>query len=141
MNVHRRLGVAVVGGAAVVLALIGAGGARPALLGSAPRPVPGGQDGKHPGSFRAVAAGPGGAGQPGVGVYWTNDVGTTWTRSTGVPTSSFSFKVTVDPTNPAVVFVANSKGLYRSGDAGRTFANVGLPTTCTDLSDHKCFLA
>jgi photosystem II stability/assembly factor-like uncharacterized protein len=83
----------------------------------------------------------GGDGQPGVGVYWTNDVGTTWTRSTGVPTDSFSFKVAVDPTNPAVVFVANSRGLYRSADAGRTFANVGLPTTCTDLSDHKCFLA
>jgi photosystem II stability/assembly factor-like uncharacterized protein len=83
----------------------------------------------------------GGDGQAGLGVFWTNDLGKTWTKSTGVPTASFSFKVAVDPTNPAVVYVANSQGLYRSADAGRTFTNVVLPTTCTDLTNHKCFLA
>jgi len=83
----------------------------------------------------------GGDGQPGLGVFWTNDLGRTWTKSTGVPSDSFSFKVAVDPTNPSVVYVANSQGLYRSADAGRSFVNVVLPTTCTDLSNHKCFLA
>ncbi|MBV8961174.1 MAG: hypothetical protein JO087_20635, partial [Actinobacteria bacterium] len=83
----------------------------------------------------------GGDGDPGLGVFWTSDLGKTWTKAAGVPSDSFSFKVAVDPTNPSVVYVANSQGLYRSADAGRSFVNVVLPTTCTDLSNHKCFLA
>ena len=41
---------------------------------------------------------------------------------------SEGFEVEVDPTNPRVVYTATSQGLYRSADAGRTYANVKLPT-------------
>jgi hypothetical protein len=80
---------------------------------------------------------------PGVGVYWTTDQGTTWVKAKGVPDGALSFRVAVDPTNPAVVYVATGAGLFRSADAGRHFANVNLPTgPCTgDSSKPDCFFA
>src|SRR5206468_12046168 len=46
----------------------------------------------------------------------------------GVPNGAMGYQVAVDPRNPGIVYVATSQGLYRSTDAGRSFANVRLPT-------------
>jgi photosystem II stability/assembly factor-like uncharacterized protein len=64
----------------------------------------------------------------GLGVFRTTDGGRSWQRATGVPDSVITFKVAVDPTNPRVVYAATGAGLFRSADAGRTFANANLPT-------------
>jgi hypothetical protein len=64
----------------------------------------------------------------GIGAFWTNDLGRTWHRSEGVPEGGMTFQVAVDPTHRREVYLATSKGLFRSTDAGRTFRNVRLPT-------------
>lgn len=83
----------------------------------------------------------GGSSNAGLGAYWTNTNGATWTKSTGVPNGTISFKVAVDPTNNQRVYLATGKGLYRSDDAGRSFVNVLLPTTCVDVAKATCFFA
>ena len=65
----------------------------------------------------------------GLGAFWSNDLGQTWNQSTGVPDGAGSFNVAVDKSRPEIVYVATSKGLFRSEDAGRSFVNVALPTT------------
>ena len=65
----------------------------------------------------------------GLGAYWSNDLGATWNHASGVPDGALGFRVTVDPSNPAVVYLATGKGLYRSADAGRSYVNVALPTS------------
>lgn len=79
----------------------------------------------------------------GFGVFRTTDLGRTWQQATGVPDEILGFMVSVDPTNPKVVYVATSKGLYRSEDAGATFENVRLPTgACAGKTDNgRCLLA
>jgi hypothetical protein len=64
----------------------------------------------------------------GAGVYRSTNLGRTWTRAKGAPSDAFGFRVAVDPTNPKVVYAATGTGLFRSADAGRSFANVKLPT-------------
>jgi len=64
----------------------------------------------------------------GMGAYRSTDGGLTWVRATGVPSDAFGFKLAVDPTNPSVVYAATGAGLYRSADAGVSYANVNLPT-------------
>jgi hypothetical protein len=64
----------------------------------------------------------------GLGVYTSTDDGRTWTKATGVPDGLVTFTVAVDPTNPGVDYVATSRGLFRSLDGGRSYANVDLPT-------------
>ncbi|MEK6806942.1 MAG: hypothetical protein AABY95_09890 [Pseudomonadota bacterium] len=64
----------------------------------------------------------------GLGAYWSNDLGVTWTRSNGFPDGANVFNTETDPGHPNIVYIASSKGLYRSSDAGRNFANVRLPT-------------
>ena len=83
----------------------------------------------------------GGSSFTGLGAYWTNDDGTTWNKSTGVPNGTISFAMRVDPSNPSRVYLATGMGLYRSVDAGRSFVNVVLPTTCTDIKKPTCFFA
>ena len=83
----------------------------------------------------------GGSSNAGLGAYWTNDLGKSWTKSKGVPDGTISFKVAVDPTNASRVYLATGKGLYRSDDAGRSFVNVVLPTTCTNVAQATCFFA
>ncbi|MDX6218634.1 MAG: hypothetical protein QOJ48_315 [Frankiales bacterium] len=83
----------------------------------------------------------GGSSFSGLGAYWTNDAGKTWTKSTGVPDGTISFSAAVDPSNPSRIYLATGKGLYRSVDAGRSFVNVVLPTTCTDVAKRTCFFA
>lgn len=78
-------------------------------------------------------------GFPGFGAYWTDDIGgldrndirssdVTWNKSNGVPDGALGFKVAVDKSSPNRVYVATSKGLFRSTDAGSNFTNVNLPT-------------
>jgi photosystem II stability/assembly factor-like uncharacterized protein len=64
----------------------------------------------------------------GLGVFRTTDEGRRWQRASGVPDGIITFKVAVDPTNPQVVYAATGAGLFRSTDAGASFANVNLPT-------------
>ena len=79
----------------------------------------------------------------GLGIYTTGNDGRTWTRARGVPNGALGFKVAVDPTDPSVVYVATGVGLFRSGDGGRSFVNVVLPTgRCAGNSlQADCFLA
>ena len=63
----------------------------------------------------------------GIGAYWSNDLGITWNHSTGFPDGALVFNTETDPGNPRIVYIASSKGLFRSEDAGRNFANVRLP--------------
>ena len=86
----------------------------------------------------------GGYTYPGAGVFWSDDLGKTWTRADGVPDGALGFKAAVDPTNSDVVWLATGLGLYRSTDAGRTFSQVTLPTgDCAgrSLTKKGCFFA
>ena len=64
----------------------------------------------------------------GLGAFWSNDLGKSWHHARGVPDGAMGFQVAVDPGRPKVVYMATSKGLYRSADAGHRFVNVKLPT-------------
>jgi hypothetical protein len=64
---------------------------------------------------------------PGLGAYWSNDLGTTWNRAEGFPDGVMVFNAESDPANASIVYIASSRGLYRSEDAGRSFTNVALP--------------
>ena len=79
----------------------------------------------------------------GIGAFWTDDLGKTWHQSNGVPPGILGFQVAVDPTNTSEVYVATSKGLFRSVNAGTDFQNVALPTDdCAgDTDDQDCLLA
>src|SRR3954451_21012787 len=79
----------------------------------------------------------------GVGTFWSTDDGQTWHKSRGAPDGALSFRVAVDPTNANIVYLATGMGLYRSTDAGRSFANVDLPTgSCHgDSTKPNCFFA
>ena len=83
----------------------------------------------------------GGNNYVGIGAFWTNDLGVTWNAATGVPDGIMTYQVAVDHSKPELVYVATTKGLYRSTDAGRNFTNVVLPTGCSDLSNKACQLA
>ena len=78
-----------------------------------------------------VAAGSG-------GVWKTTNAGTTWTPIFEDQPSYSIGEVTLDPTNPDVVWVGTGEnvsgrhvgwgdGVYRSRDAGRTWQRMGLP--------------
>lgn len=79
----------------------------------------------------------------GLGTYYSTDDGGSWQRAQGIPNGALSFRVAVDPTNPAVVYVATGLGLYRSVDGGRRYQDVSLPTgRCAAGSlQFDCFLA
>ncbi|GAC1330900.1 MAG: hypothetical protein NVSMB17_08560 [Candidatus Dormibacteria bacterium] len=65
----------------------------------------------------------------GLGVFYTTDLGKTWTRASGVPDDIISFKIAVDPGNPNIVYAATGAGLFRSTDIGHSFVNVPLPVS------------
>lgn len=77
-------------------------------------------------------------GYVGLGVYRSTDDGAHWQHSTGVPDGFLTSKVAVDPTNPDVVYVATSRGLYRSADDGVSFRNVDLPVPPTKSGGPAC---
>lgn len=85
----------------------------------------------------------GGNNHNGLGAYWSNDLGRTWTPAKGVAEGAMGFAVEVDPADPSTVYVATSLGLFRSVDAGRTFVNVALPTgDCAGSTAYnRCQLA
>jgi hypothetical protein len=80
-----------------------------------------------------VAAGSG-------GVWKTGNAGTTWTPVFDEQASYSVGEITIDPTNPEVVWVGTGEnvsgrhvgwgdGVYRSPDAGRTWQRMGLATS------------
>jgi len=83
----------------------------------------------------------GGSSFAGLGAFFSDDGGRTWQRAAGIPNGTITFRIAVDPANQAVVYQATGKGLWRSVDQGRTYQNVGLPTTCTNINDPLCFFA
>ena len=83
----------------------------------------------------------GGDSYSGLGGYYSTDNGATWIHSTGIPNGTITFRVAVDPTNYMIVYQATGKGLWRSTDEGKTYTNVVLPTTCTNINDPTCFFA
>ncbi|MCW2778187.1 MAG: hypothetical protein JWN17_1912 [Frankiales bacterium] len=98
------------------------------------------------GTTRTLVAGTGdpafgGTSFSGQGVFRTLDGGAHWIKSTGVPAGTLTFSFAYDQKHPSVLYAATSKGLYRSADAGKSFTNVVLPTTCTDTTKPTCFFA
>ncbi len=83
----------------------------------------------------------GGTSYSGQGIFRTTDGGKTWVKSTGVPAGTLTFSFAKDQAHQNVVYAATSKGLYRSANAGKSFTNVVLPTTCTDTRQPTCFFA
>lgn len=79
----------------------------------------------------------------GMGAFWSSDLGATWNKASGVPSGIMGFALAADPATPARVYFATSKGLYRSDDAGRSFADVRLPvsTECQGKYDEFCAFA
>jgi hypothetical protein len=93
----------------------------------------------------------GGDGIAGPGVYYSDNDGRAWHRSSGVPQSILTFRVQVSPVGSTgrTVYVATSKGLFRSTNGGTSFANERLPTSpngyspnCAgNVKSHLCFFA
>ena len=82
----------------------------------------------------------------GLGAYYSNDLGATWTRATGVPDGGLGFALAVDPNNPSKVYAATQLGLFASTDGGKTYRNANLPTgECSGVTDTharpECALA
>ena len=79
----------------------------------------------------------------GMGAFWSADLGATWTQSTGVPGGIMGFALAPDASAPGRVYFATSKGLYRSDDGGRSFADVLLPVSaeCKGKYDSFCAFA
>ncbi|WP_270887059.1 WD40/YVTN/BNR-like repeat-containing protein [Pedococcus sp. 5OH_020] len=74
----------------------------------------------------------------GLGAYYSNDLGRTWTKSAGVPDGGLGFALAVDPGNPLKVYAATQLGLFSSVDGGRTYTNTNLPTgECSGVTDTQ----
>ncbi len=85
----------------------------------------------------------GGSAYPGIGAYYSTDLGETWVKSEGVPDAALGFAIEIDQANPDRVYAATGNGLWRSDDAGRTYDDVVLPTgDCAgDYNDRTCNFA
>ena len=79
----------------------------------------------------------------GLGAFYSSNLGRTWKRAKGVPNGAMGFKVAIHQAKQSIVYVATSKGLFRSTDAGRTYRNVRLPVgPCAgNTGKGKCLLA
>jgi photosystem II stability/assembly factor-like uncharacterized protein len=79
----------------------------------------------------------------GLGAFYSPDLGKTWKRAKGVPNGAMGFQVAVDQRKQKKVYIATSKGLFRSVDAGRTYRNLKLPVgPCKGKTGNgKCLLA
>jgi hypothetical protein len=82
------------------------------------------------GTIVAVSGDPtyGGGGYTGFGAFYSTDLGATWAKATGVPDGALGFAIAADASSPNKVYAATGKGLFRSTDGGKTYANVKLPT-------------
>jgi hypothetical protein len=82
------------------------------------------------GTVVAISGDPsyGAGGYTGFGAFYSADLGTTWQKATGVPDGALGFSIETDPSAPNKVYAATSKGLFRSTDGGKSYANVKLPT-------------
>lgn len=74
----------------------------------------------------------------GSGAYVTRDLGQTWERSEGIPDGALAFAAEVHPQRPDEIWVGTSHGLFRSTDAGATFAVVPLPVGATNADGEAC---
>ena len=74
----------------------------------------------------------------GLGAYYSTNLGTTWTKATGVPDGALGFALAVDPGNPLKVYAATQLGLFASTDGGKSFVDTNLPTgECSGVVDIK----
>lgn len=73
----------------------------------------------------------------GVGVFRSKDGGRTWERNAQVPADTVISRVTVSGDN---VFVATSKGLWRSSNRGDSYTDVLLPTNAAKTGPSALFL-
>ena len=93
----------------------------------------------------------GGDGISGHGVFTTTDDGSTWSTASGFPDLALSFKVVVSPADASghTIYVASSKGLFKSTNGAVSFFNENLPTSppgytpnCQgDTTTPLCFFA
>src|SRR5262249_46928322 len=81
------------------------------------------------------------SGSSGAHVFYTADNGATWTGKAGTGATALpdvpAFVVKADPNNASTIYVGTEIGLYRSTDAGTTWARygTGLPLVAvTDIS-------
>jgi hypothetical protein len=77
----------------------------------------------------------------GFGAFYSDNLGATWTKATGLPDGAPGFAVEVDPANTDIIYAATLAGLFRSSNGGVSYQNVGLPTGCTNMADPHCYLA
>jgi hypothetical protein len=80
----------------------------------------------------------GGDGISGHGVFTSDNDGATWGTATGFPDLALSFRVVVSPADATgnTVYVASSKGLFKSSNGGASFFNENLPTTPAGYSPN-----
>jgi hypothetical protein len=98
----------------------------------------------HPTSIDTLYAGTGEdfpSGMPGAGVFRTTNGGGTWKRLAGTPATDPNFQfvsdLQVSPTDPNVLYAATSTGVWRSRNAGQSFALFLDPRNvsgCQDLA-------
>ena len=70
----------------------------------------------------------------GSAIFKTTDSSSNWTPSdTGVLASSVS-NVTIDPTNPAVLYAASDSGIFKSTNSGATWSQIGQNQTSTPVT-------
>jgi hypothetical protein len=69
----------------------------------------------------------------GVGLVKSTDGADTWSTPIFLGSSSVIPDIAVAPGNPNVVLVATNKGLFRSTDAGATYAQVNIATGSAEL--------
>jgi len=92
------------------------------------------------GGFPALSAARGHPGARGpLGLFQSTDAGKSWTQlGSGIPTNLSATDCAVEPTNGKIVYVAfghifgdSRNGIYKSTDAGKTFAKLtnGLPSS------------
>jgi hypothetical protein len=80
----------------------------------------------------------GGDGISGHGFFFSGNDGGTWSTASGFPDLALSFRVVVSPADATgqTVYVASSKGLFKSTDGGASMVNELLPTTPAGYSPN-----
>ena len=63
----------------------------------------------------------------GAGLWVSPDGGGAWARAGGIWGDTRVYNVTVDPTDPAVVYVGTDEGIFRSADRGKKFEHLESP--------------